>query len=165
MQSPLPSTLRRLAVIAGAGLAASIAAATAHAADGAAAPACSSVVETGVLPLWARAGFSEARPRSAHVTGRTGAIMAVLFANPLVSPPAHGHDNKILWVARTTPAHAATLSIRAQRMSGTTSIGAPVSRRVAGGPGPSIVDLPAPGCWRLTLSWYGHSDTLDLRYR
>jgi hypothetical protein len=34
----------------------------------------------------------------------------------------------------------------------------------AGGPGPSITDLPAPGCWTLRLSWSGHTDELKLRY-
>ena len=91
--------------------------------------------------------------------------MAIIFGNPLKSPPAHGRNNKILWVARTAPAESSTLSVRAQRMSGTTSIGSPVSRRVARGPGPSIIDVPVAGCWRFTLTWYGHTDTLDLRYR
>jgi hypothetical protein len=39
-----------------------------------------------------------------------------------------------------------------------------VQRTVAGGPGPSIVDLPAPGCWRLTLRWAGRADQVDLAY-
>ena len=54
--------------------------------------------------------------------------------------------------------------ISAQLMSGATPIGAPVTRRLTGGPGPSIVDLPAPGCWRLTLRWSRSVDSLDLRY-
>jgi hypothetical protein len=33
-----------------------------------------------------------------------------------------------------------------------------------GGPGPSIVNLPSPGCWKLTLRWSGRVDTLDLEY-
>jgi hypothetical protein len=32
------------------------------------------------------------------------------------------------------------------------------------GPGPSYVNLPAPGCWTLRLSWGGHTDRLMLRY-
>jgi hypothetical protein len=35
---------------------------------------------------------------------------------------------------------------------------------VPGGPGPSIINLPAPGCWTLHLSWSGHRDELKLRY-
>ena len=37
-------------------------------------------------------------------------------------------------------------------------------RRELGGAGPSIVDLPDPGCWRLTLRWGKHRDTIDLVY-
>jgi hypothetical protein len=49
-------------------------------------------------------------------------------------------------------------------MTGSKRLGAPVVRRVTGSPGPSIIDLPAAGCWRLTLRWSGRVDTLDLRY-
>src|SRR5262249_33985344 len=38
------------------------------------------------------------------------------------------------------------------------------SRVLPNGPGPSSVDLPAPGCWTLNLSWAGHHDQLDLWY-
>jgi hypothetical protein len=84
------------------------------------------------------------------------------FAYPLLSPPPRDHNNKILWVARR--ANGTALRIRAQRMVGSDRIGAPVSRTIAGGPGPSIVNLPAPGCWRFTLRWASQTDTLDLRY-
>jgi hypothetical protein len=161
----MTTTTRSLLLAAGTALVTSIAAAPTRAADGVAAPACSSVVDMGVLPVWARGGFSEARPRAPHVVGRSGAIMAIVFGNPLRSPPAHNRNNKILWVAHTPPLRSSTLYVRGQRMSGRTPIGAPVSRRVARGPGPSIIDVPAPGCWRFTLTWYGHTDTLDLRYR
>jgi hypothetical protein len=49
-------------------------------------------------------------------------------------------------------------------MVGARSVGKPVTRVVDGGPGPSIIDLPAAGCWRLDLKWAGHADTLDVRY-
>jgi hypothetical protein len=35
---------------------------------------------------------------------------------------------------------------------------------VRGGPGPSGINLPAPGCWRLALRWSGRTDELDLQY-
>jgi hypothetical protein len=161
MHTRLPAMLRSFIFVACPALAAAFAAAPSQAAS----QACGSDVDMGVLPVWARGGFSEARPRAPHVVGRSGAIMAIVFGHPLRSPPAHDRNNKILWVARTAPTESSTLYVRAQRMSGTTRIGAPVSRRVARGPGPSIIDVPAPGCWRFTLTWYGHSDSLDLRYR
>jgi hypothetical protein len=165
MQTRALTHPRALLVAAATALATAVGATPSQAADAATAPACGSAVATGVLPAWARGGFSEARPRSLHVTGRSGEIMAILFGSPLRSPPAHDRNNKILWVARTPPAGSSTLYVRGQRMNGAANVGSPVSRRVMGGPGPSIIDVPEAGCWRFTLTWYGHSDTLDLRYR
>jgi hypothetical protein len=125
---------------------------------------CAPVVERGVLPVWARTGFSDARPRIAHAVGRAGRIAAILFADPLHAPPLEGRNNKILWVARTPLTSPGDLRISAQRMAGARRIGEPVARRVEGGPGPSIVDLPAAGCWRLTVRWGSRRDELDLRY-
>jgi len=125
---------------------------------------CHATVRTGVLPAWARGGFSSPRPRMPHVLGRSGRIAAILFGYPLRSPTAPGRNNKILWVSRTVPGAPAALWIRAQRMDGTNPVGRPVGRVLRGGPGPSLVDMPAPGCWRLILTWSGRGDTLDLTY-
>jgi hypothetical protein len=126
--------------------------------------ACTPRIDFGVPPAWARAGFSDPKPRIPHVLGSNGEIVAILFGYPLVSPPASRRANKILWVSRR-PAPSVALYIRAQRMVGTQRVGPPVERIVRGGPGPSIVDLPMAGCWRLSLHWSGGSDTVDLRYR
>jgi len=61
---------------------------------------CQPHVTLGVLPVWARAGFSSPRPRMAYSLGRAGKIAALLFANPLRSPPSKTYNNKILWVSR-----------------------------------------------------------------
>ena len=122
---------------------------------------CHAQVHLGVLPSWARGGFSN--PRIPHVLGRSQRIVAVLFGYPLRSPPRRLRRNKILWVARETP-DASALRIRAQRMKGLTPVGSPENRKVSSGPGPSIINLPAPGCWRLTLRWSGRADSLDLDY-
>jgi hypothetical protein len=153
-----------LLLAAGAALAAGIGAAASTAAGQAPVATCSGVVSTGVLPVWARTGFSDPKPRVTHVIGRSGSIAAILFGYPLQSPPgAKGRQNKILWVSRVR-VDGSDLHIRAQRMSGRQAVGRPVSRTVPRGPGPSIIDLPAAGCWHLALRWAGHSDTLDLRY-
>lgn len=128
-------------------------------------PACDARVSLGVLPVWARAGFSDPRPRIPHVLGRAGRIAAIIFGYPLLSPPSPQRANKILWVARAIPSSASSLRISAQRMDGTRTVGRPVLRQVGGGPGPSIINLPAGGCWRFTLHWSGRSDTLDLDYQ
>lgn len=124
---------------------------------------CSPHVVDGVIPSWARAGFSDRQPVMNYELGASGEIVALLWAFPLESPPPANHSNKILWVSRL-PVQGTALFISAQRMIGTRPIGAAVPRQVAGGPGPSIIDLPVAGCWRLDLNWSGHSDHLDLIY-
>jgi hypothetical protein len=126
--------------------------------------ACRAQVTNGVIPSWARAGFSDPKPRMPHVLGASGNVVALIFGYPLYSPPLPKRSNKILWVARVQSQPLSDLHIRAQRMRGTRSVGPRVTRTVIGGPGPSIIDLPAAGCWRLTLRWSGRTDTLDLQY-
>lgn len=125
---------------------------------------CRPHVVVGVLPTWARGGFSAPEPVMPYVLGRAGRIAAILWADPLLSPPSPDHSNKILWVSHAAARPGSDLRISAQRMTGGTAAGSPVRRRVGGGPGPSIVDLPSAGCWRLTLRWSGRVDVLDLRY-
>jgi hypothetical protein len=96
--------------------------------------------------------------------GRDGKIAALLWANPLRSPPSKNYNNKILWVSREPQVPGSDLQIRAQRMNGSRPLGAPVDRRVMGGPGPSIINPPGAGCWRVRLRWSGRTDTIDLRY-
>jgi hypothetical protein len=130
-----------------------------------AAPApCHAVVARGVLPAWARGGFHPANQKVPHVVGRSGQIVAVLFGYPLRARPGPRRTNKILWVSRTDAKMPAALWIRAQQMKGSTPVGSPVGRVLMGGPGPSVVDMPRVGCWRLTLTWSGRRDTLDLAY-
>jgi hypothetical protein len=125
---------------------------------------CHPAVTPGLLPTWARRGFTgEASIR--HIVGDNGQIAAVLFGYPYHAPAAKDSANKILWVAKDAEGAAglgpdAHLVIKA-RLSGTDEV---VSRSIAGGPGPSLVDMPKPGCWKLSLSWPGHSDTLDIEY-
>lgn len=79
------------------------------------AAACIPRIDRGVLPDWARAGFSEAEPKVPHVVGASGQVAAILFGDPLSSPPSDGRANKILWVARQAYASATQLAISAQR--------------------------------------------------
>jgi hypothetical protein len=97
-----------------------------------------------------------------HVMGEAGNIVAILWAprDALHSPPLQDTNNKILWVSRIPLTAPDPLVIKATLVGSTRT--ATVS--VPGGPGPSIIDLPAPGCWTLRLSWSGHRDELKLRY-
>jgi len=118
--------------------------------------ACEAALSRGVLPRWARTGFSDPRPRMAHVVGREGRLAAILFGDPLIAPPRPDRSNKILWVARKTP-EPGPMRLLARD-------GRRVVRRVVeSGPGPSIVDLPA-GCWTVSATWNGGEDVLELSY-
>jgi hypothetical protein len=147
-------------VLAAAVLAVALAPATAVAST----RACHSAMRHGVLPSWARTGFSDPRPRMPHVLGRSGEIAAVVFGYPLLAPPAKTRANKILWVSRRPIKPPDKLRIRAQRMRGDRPVGKHVVRVIVGGPGPSYLNLPTPGCWRLGLQWSGRSDELDLDF-
>jgi hypothetical protein len=125
---------------------------------------CRSDVQDVVLPRWAWDGFSHPRPRLPHVIGAAGNIVAIIWGFPLLSPPSRHYNNKILWVSRVTTDPGSNLRIAAERMIGSRSFGAPVARLVTGGPGPSIANLPASGCWRFTVRWSGRLDRLDLEY-
>jgi hypothetical protein len=125
---------------------------------------CQAKVQHGLLPLWLRGGFTGPKPRVPYVVGNRGAIAGIIFGDPLNAPPAARKNNKILWVPRHYAKKVAPLWIRMQQMEGTRLIGAPVRRIIPTGPGPSYVDAPSPGCWRLTLTWSGRRDTLDLAY-
>ena len=120
---------------------------------------CTTSIQSGPLPLWARDGFRGDGASYRHVEGLKGAVVGVVFGYPLSSPPRPSRDNKILWVARDPS--GGRLAIDAQ-LDGT---GPVVTREVGFGGGQSIVDLPTAGCWRMTLRWDGRlTDTVDLPY-
>jgi len=125
---------------------------------------CAPEVTLAVLPEWAREGFNEAEPTALQALGRSGEIIAILFGGTLYAPPSEEVSNKILWVAKDGTTGPEGLVISAQRMDGTERLGDPVERVVDGGPGPSTIDLPEAGCWRMDLAWADETDSLDLEY-
>ncbi len=127
---------------------------------GRSATGCKNAVIRAPLPTWARAGFSPPGQTATYVQGVGGDIVGVLFGWPLTSPPPRGRQNKILWVARVS-AGGDPLRIAARLVNSDVA----VVRQIQGGPGPSIVDLPAAGCWRFDLTWSGHSDQLYIPYQ
>ena len=130
-------------------------------------PATCGAPVTAPLPNWARAGFQPPDTPVLHEVSTGGLMVAVLFGDPLTAPPSSDHHNKVLWVSQPTAAegnpsapHFNDLLIDAHLAGSKLT----VERQVTGGPGPSYIDLPQPGCWQLTLHWFGHHDTMDLYY-
>jgi hypothetical protein len=111
-------------------------------------------VDRGVLPTWARTGFSDAQPKIPHVIGQRGEITAILFEDMT----SGDREKKVLWVAREP--WTGTTDLRIDARDGKDV----VERTVAGGPGPSGLELPHNGCWDLTLRWADKQDSLSLRY-
>ena len=111
------------------------------------------------LPVWARAGFNPPNIAMPHVMGEAGNIVAILWATPnaLHAPALQNRANKILWVSRVS---SGPMTIQAT-LAGSTRT---ATVDLPDGPGPSYVDMPAPGCWTLHLSWGGHTDQLSLRF-
>lgn len=122
--------------------------------------ACHSNLVVGEMPEWANTGFS-AGAEVPHVIGDNGLIVAVPFSQPLIATD-EGADpqNKVLLVAKVIPNGSVPLTIEAQ-LNGTGDV---VHRVRESGPGPGILDLPLPGCWRVTMHWADQIDTVDLDY-
>jgi hypothetical protein len=114
--------------------------------------------EPGTLPVWARTGFSTANPGIPMLYSDRGLMLAILFGAPLTAPPPADRNNKILWVAKVGGDGAFSIDARLEGSD------LRVRREVAPAPGPSIVDLPAAGCWRVDLRWGTYTDTISLRY-
>ncbi len=95
-----------------------------------------------------------------HVMGAAGNIVAILWAtrDALHAPPLPNPHNKILWVSRFFSPGPMTIRATLAGSARTATVHLP------NGPGPSYVNMPAPGCWTLHLTWSGHTDQLSLRY-
>lgn len=134
---------------------------SAPAEDGAARrPAGACAVSRDALPAWARTGFRGDGSGVPHVFSEHGDLIAVLFEYPPTASKDPREANKILWVSRPPQTPLQPLTIKAVLDRPRTS----VTRVVPGGAGPSGINLPEPGCWRLSLSWSGHTDTMTLRF-
>lgn len=96
-----------------------------------------------------------------YVLGDKGEIAAIVWVShdPLAVPPAAGKNNKILWVVRQGAVDG-PLQIRAA-LDGTSQT---ADRTVNPAPGPSVINLPSPGCWTFDLTWGSHHDHLRLGY-
>jgi hypothetical protein len=120
----------------------------------------------GGVPAWLDEAGGQNNPDSLpYVITNPPIAAAFLFASPLRAGHPTNPANKILWVV-AEPRNGTALNI----------VGHPVGSEVPviqdsepanSGPGeiyPSIVDVPAPGCWHFNLSWAGHTAAVELLY-
>jgi hypothetical protein len=126
-------------------------------------------VRHGAAPRWTAPAWSTSSPGfssnlwfavSAH-----GDAVAVLFAHPLRAGKPQNPANKVLWVVRR-PRRGQPLRLHAQPI-GVSARGVTTSWPANSSPGeiyPSTADVSFPGCWRFTLRWAGHVDTIALPY-
>lgn len=127
---------------------------------------CTSAITVAPLPTWAQAGFTPPDQPVPQVHGVDGSILGVVFGDPLRAPNVSGHNNKILWVASPLSGSAPSPRIPDLKIHATLNgSDVAIDRVISGGPGPSIVDVPTPGCWTFNLHWSGRTDRLALRYR
>lgn len=114
-------------------------------------------------PVWAQGGWTLAKGTPWPVPWALGThndTLAYLFAAQLVagvSPRVDGSQNKVLWEAKDSPSGANVL-VEGHPLGQSQPV-----VTIAGGP--SITDVPMPGCWTFRLSWGPtgqHSSTINL---
>jgi hypothetical protein len=127
------------------------------------------VVYRGDVPAWlVTAGGGSGAPSGAptylpYVIARPPIAGGYLFVFPLQSG-AHA-PNKILW-AMGFPRDGSDLVISAHPLTASKPV-ITETLRDDSSPGeiyPDGLEVPAAGCWQLTLSWSGHHALLDLTY-
>ena len=117
---------------------------------------------SGAPPFWTA---SANPPALIYVLGRDQQVAGFLFGFPLMAGHPEPYSDKILWVVRSDR-HGAPLRLTGHPLNAAT----PVVRSswpANSSPGniyPSDIEVPAPGCWRFTLAWHRHTDTVDLWY-
>jgi len=117
---------------------------------------------SGARPAWTA---SARPPPLIYVLGRHEQVAGFLFGFPLMAGHPEPFSDKILWVVRSDR-HGAPIRLTGHPLNAATPV-VRSSWSAGSSPGniyPSDIEVPAPGCWRFTLAWYRHTDTVDLWY-
>ena len=116
----------------------------------------------GSAPTWTSAANP---PPIRYALAERGQVAGFLFGYPLMAGNPQPYSDKVLWVVASPrngmPLRLTGHPLRAARPVVSSTWPADSS------PGeiyPSDIEVPAPGCWQFTLSWNGHTDTIDLWY-
>lgn len=119
----------------------------------------------GGMPDWIRHQIGSSAPNDSviYVVASPSDAAGILFGYPLRAGHPTNPNNKILWLVDGLPT-GSSLDISGNAADSSV---APVRQSVpfiASGQAPSIVDLPAPGCWHLQLAWAAHAAAVDVPY-
>jgi hypothetical protein len=126
-------------------------------------PVCDTLNSRAPVPAWAESAHPPAAlPRALSADGN---VLVVNFADPLVAGDPTDRQNKILWIVRL-PRGGQPLEITAT-LPGSDERAVHVSVPANSSPGeiyPSVVNVPAPGCWHFALTWNGHHSSANVGY-
>jgi len=116
----------------------------------------------GPAPGWASTANP---PPIRYALAERGQVAGFLFGYPLMAANPQPYSDKILWVVASSR-DGLPLRLTGHPLDAATPV---VSSTwpADSGPGeiyPSEIVAPSPGCWQFTLSWSGHTDTVDLWY-
>ena len=122
-------------------------------------------IRRGAPPAWTAPAWANSSPGfTADYALSSGQLAAaIFFANPLHAGHPTNPANKVLWIVRL-PRNHKPLNIVARFGADPAEI-VRISRPADSSPGeiyPSYVDLPRPGCWKLTLTWDTHTTHIDI---
>jgi hypothetical protein len=116
----------------------------------------------GAAPEWTSAANP---PPIRYALAERGHVAGFLFGYPLMAGNPRPYSDKILWVV-AYPRDGLPLRLTGHPLGAATPVVSSIWPADSS-PGeiyPSEIIAPSPGCWQFTLSWNGHTDTVDLWY-
>ena len=116
----------------------------------------------GTAPDWTS---SANPPPIRYALAEQGQVAGFLFGYPLMAGNPQPYSDKILWVV-ASPRDGQPLRLTGHPLGAATPVVSSTwsADSTPGEIYPSEVVAPSPGCWQFTLSWNGHTDTVDLWY-
>jgi hypothetical protein len=116
----------------------------------------------GSAPRWAS---SANPPPIRYALAKREQVAGFLFGYPLMAGNPQPFSDKILWVVASAR-DGMPLRLTGHPLNAVKPIVSSTwpADSTPGEIYPSEIKVPAPGCWQFTLSWNGHTDTIDLWY-
>jgi hypothetical protein len=116
----------------------------------------------GAAPDWAS---SADHPSIRYALGKHGQAAAFVFGYPLMAGNPEPYSDKILWIV-ASPRDGMPLRLTGHPLGAAAPVvsSAWPADSAPGEIYPSDMVVPSSGCWQFTLTWNGHSDTIDLWY-